>query len=45
MESRLIDTLKECDVTGVTRLTGTSWDEAWGGDLSFECFAFKRKDT
>lgn len=30
MESRLIDTLKECDVTGVTRLTGTSWDEAWG---------------
>jgi len=30
MESRLIDTLKECDVTGVTRLTGTSWDKAWG---------------
>jgi transposase len=30
MESRLIDTLKECDVTGATRLTGTSWDEAWG---------------
>ncbi len=30
MEGRLIDTLKECDVTGVTRLTGTSWDEAWG---------------
>ncbi len=30
MESQLIDTLKECDVTGVTRLTGTSWDEAWG---------------
>jgi len=30
MESRLIDTLKECDVTGGTRLTGTSWDEAWG---------------
>jgi transposase len=30
MESRLIDTLRECDVTGVTRLTGTSWDEAWG---------------
>jgi len=29
METRLIDTLKECDVTGVTRLTGTSWDEAW----------------
>ena len=29
-ESWLIDTLKECDVTGVTRLTGTSWDEAWG---------------
>ena len=30
MESQLIDTLRECDVTGVTRLTGTSWDEAWG---------------
>ena len=29
-EGWLIDTLKECDVTGVTRLTGTSWDEAWG---------------
>jgi transposase len=29
-ESRLIDTLKECDVTGVTRLLGTSWDETWG---------------
>ncbi len=29
MESRLIDTLRECDVTGATRLTGTSWDEAW----------------
>jgi transposase len=29
-ERRLIDTLTECDVTGVTRLTGTSWDEAWG---------------
>lgn len=29
-ESLLIDTLKECDVTGATRLTGISWDEAWG---------------
>lgn len=29
-ESRLIDTLKECDVTGSTRLTGASWDQAWG---------------
>ena len=28
-ESRLIDTLKECDVTGVTRLWETSWDETW----------------
>jgi transposase len=28
-EARLIDTLKECDVTGVTRLSGTSWDETW----------------
>lgn len=26
----MIDTLKECDVTGVTRLVGTSWDETWG---------------
>ena len=26
----LIDTLKECDITGVSRLTGTSWDESWG---------------
>ncbi len=30
MESRVIDTVKECDVTGATHLTGTSWDEAWG---------------
>src|SRR3990172_7533625 len=29
-ESWLIDTLKECDVSGVGRRTGTSWDEAWG---------------
>jgi transposase len=29
-ERWLIDTLTECDVTGVTRLTGTSWDEGWG---------------
>ena len=29
-EMKLIDTLKECDVTGVTRLSGTSWDETWG---------------
>ena len=29
-ESRLIDVLKECDVTGVTRLEGTSWDATWG---------------
>jgi transposase len=28
-ESPLIDTLKECDVTGTTHLTRTSWDEAW----------------
>ncbi len=28
-ESWLIDTLKECDVSGVTRLTATSWDETW----------------
>ncbi len=29
-ESWLIDTLRECDVTGVSRLTGASWDESWG---------------
>jgi transposase len=29
-QGRIIDTLKECDVTGATRLTGTTWDEAWG---------------
>ncbi|MBW1941784.1 MAG: ISL3 family transposase [Deltaproteobacteria bacterium] len=28
-ENRVIDTLKECDVTGANRLTGTSWYEAW----------------
>jgi len=28
-ESRVINTLKECDVTGTKRLTRTSWDEAW----------------
>jgi transposase len=26
----LIDTLRECDITGVSRLTGASWDESWG---------------
>lgn len=29
-ESRVIDTLKECDVTGAMRLVGTRWDETWG---------------
>jgi len=29
-QAQVIDTLKECDVTGASRLTGTSWDEAWG---------------
>lgn len=29
-EGWLIDVLKECDVTGVTRLTATTWDVAWG---------------
>lgn len=28
-EIQVIDTLKECDVTGTSRLTATSWDEAW----------------
>ena len=30
METRLIDTLKECDVTGCCRLQGVSWDQGWG---------------
>jgi Transposase and inactivated derivatives len=30
LECRLIDTLKECDVTGCCRLLGVSWDEGWG---------------
>jgi transposase len=29
-EGWLIDVLRECDVTGVTRLTATTWDVAWG---------------
>ena len=29
MECRVIDTLKECDVTGCCRLTGVSWDQGW----------------
>ena len=29
-ESWLIDTLQECDITGMSRLTGASWDESWG---------------
>lgn len=29
-EGWLIKLLKECDVTGVTRLVGTSWDVTWG---------------
>jgi transposase len=28
-ENKVIDALKECDVTGVNRLTGTTWSEAW----------------
>ena len=28
-ENWVIDTLKECDVTGANHLTGTSWYEAW----------------
>ena len=28
-ENLVVDTLKECDVTGTNRLTGTSWYEAW----------------
>ena len=28
-ENWVIDTLKECDVTGANRLTATSWYEAW----------------
>jgi transposase len=29
MESRLIDVLKECDITGCSRLTGVGWERAW----------------
>jgi transposase len=29
MESKVIDTLKECDVTGCMRLTGISWYTGW----------------
>lgn len=29
-ENRLIDILKECDITGAGRLTALSWDEGWG---------------
>jgi len=29
MECKVIDTLKECDVTGCCRLTGVSWDQGW----------------
>jgi transposase len=28
-ENWVIDTLKECDITGANHLTGTSWHEAW----------------
>ena len=28
-ENWVIDTLKECNITGTNRLTGTSWYEAW----------------
>ena len=30
MERRLIDTLKESNVTGCCRLLGVSWDQGWG---------------
>lgn len=43
-ESRLIDTLKECDVTGVTRLWGTSWDETWGAMLRAVTRGLSRKE-
>ena len=29
-ENRLIDILKECDVTGAGRIAAVSWDEGWG---------------
>lgn len=29
-ERLAIDVLRECDVTGATRVLGISWDEAWG---------------
>jgi len=43
-ESRIIDTLKECDVTGVTRLWGTSWDETWGVMLRAVTRGLARKE-
>ena len=43
-EMRLIDTLKECDVTGVTRLSGTSWDETWGVMMKAVARGLSRKE-
>jgi transposase len=43
-EMRMIDTLKDCDVTGVTRLTGTSWDETWGVMMRAVYRGLARKD-
>jgi transposase len=43
-EARLIDTLKECDVTGVTRLSGASWDETWGVMLRAVTRGLARKE-
>lgn len=38
MEIRLIDVMKECDLTGVTRLMQTSWDQM----LGVQCRAVQR---
>jgi transposase len=43
-EMRLIDTLKECDVTGVTRLSRTNWDETWGVMLRAVTRGLARKE-
>lgn len=42
-ENWVIDTLKECDVTGATHLTGISWDEAWGTMDRAVCRGLSRK--
>ena len=44
-ENWVIDTLKECDVTGANRLTGTSWSEAWNIMEKAVARGLSRKET